>query len=196
MKVLLVRHGETVWNAEGRLQGQADIALSAHGRAQVMQLASWVQGYAPQRVIASDLLRTRETAGQLGFLHPVLSAAWREADLGDWTGRRISELRHHTPDDYRAWRAGTLTPPGAESFAALKARIDQALSTLLQSGDTTLVVTHGGAIRAVMANLFGLEPRALIPVHPASLSVISFNGTPRLEAYNLTPVPIAAEAPD
>ncbi len=196
MRLLLVRHGETLWNAERRLQGQADIALSERGQHQVSLLADWVKPYQPNTVISSDLSRTRETARLLGFQFPRLDPLWREADLGEWTGRGIHELREHEATAYHAWRAGTLTPPKAESFEQLKSRIEQALQSCAVSSGTLLVVTHGGPIRAIMANLLDLQPRNLIPVNPASLTILELNGLAKLQAFNLTPLQGEVDPPD
>ncbi len=93
MRLLIVRHGQSVWNAERLLQGQADIALSDLGRSQAQALAGTVQALKPRQVFASDLKRTRETAALLGYPEHTAVPALREIDVGDWSGRRIEDLR-------------------------------------------------------------------------------------------------------
>jgi broad specificity phosphatase PhoE len=194
--LLLVRHGESAWNAERRLAGRADVPLSPLGRDQVQSLAPAVAALAPAAAVTSPLQRTRETAALLGFGDAPADERWQEADLGCWTGRAIAELRRETDGQYAAWRAGRFTPPGAESFPHMVARVEQAVRPLLAAPGAQLVVTHGGPIRAVCATLLDLAPASLIPVAPGSLTAIAVTDRPRLHAYNLTRDPEAADPPD
>ena len=187
MRLLLVRHGETVWNAERRLQGNRDVPLSTAGRAQAAALAPTVAAHRPSCVVTSPLARTRETAELLGHPGDRRDARWQEADLGDWTGQ-LSDALRAGGGDYDAWRAGLLTPPGGEPFAALTARVAAALADLCRepAGDAVLVVTHGGPIRAAVQHLLGLEPARVVPVGPASLTLIDIGAAgARLRGYNI-----------
>jgi glucosyl-3-phosphoglycerate phosphatase len=195
-RLILVRHGETEWNARGVLQGQADVPLSPAGRAEASALATVVAQYAPEVVVSSDLLRARETAEALGFPWPRLDARWREADLGEWTGAQSQLVLSEHGERYRAWRDGRSAPPAGESFEALRARIDQALAALTSEPGTVLVVTHGGAIRAALASLIGLTPERISPVAPASATVLAFERGARLLAYNITAQTSLAETTD
>jgi broad specificity phosphatase PhoE len=196
--LILLRHGETAWNAERRLQGRHEVDLSTRGRQQVAGLAVPLATVAPTRVISSPLLRTLETARLLGFHDPILDARWQEADLGEWTGRTRSEI---PPEDYAAWRAGRLTPPGAESFEDLRARVEEAI-TSLKTEERPLVVTHGGPIRAACDVLLGLGPETLVPAGNGALTVFDLSGVrPRLQGYNLRfriedPSAVLVEPPD
>jgi broad specificity phosphatase PhoE len=185
--LILVRHGETIWNAAERLQGQADPELSEAGRAQVADIRHVVERMSPSVVVASDLQRTRETAAILGYESPRLDARLREADLGAWTGRYVSELCEPSDADYRAWRAGLFTPPGAEPWDALVGRVEASLKELVPLHQTVLVITHGGPIRAACARFLGLEPAAVLPVRPASITIIEVKERARLGVYNLRP---------
>lgn len=197
MKALLfVRHGATEWNAEGRLQGQEDIALSAEGRRQAAALAPLVARLRPEQVVCSDLQRAQETARLLAYPAPELEPRLREADLGAWTGLRSADLRARAGEQYRAWRAGRYAPPNAESWAALRARVDAVLTELQGRAGATLVVTHGGVIRAACALLIGLQPEVIQPPAPASLTVITLEPRPRLAAFNLTPEGPLLAVPD
>lgn len=184
--LLLVRHGETAWNAEGRLQGQQDIPLSDAGRRQCRALAPYVAGLNPTHVVCSDLQRTRETALLLGYAALEYDPRLREADLGAWTGVRSTQLRAETPDQYADWRAGRATPPDAEPWADLCVRVDAALISVQRHPGITLIVTHGGPIRAACAILLGLQPRMIQSPAPASLTVIRMDGRPRLVVFNIT----------
>jgi broad specificity phosphatase PhoE len=195
-RLILVRHGETDWNAARRLQGQADIPLSVGGLRQVEALRELVAGFGPSHVVASDLHRTRETSTALGYATPRLDPRLREADLGEWTTRSIDQLRAEEPEAYAAWRAGDYTPPGAERWDDMLARVAEAVDELREAGGCQLVVTHGGPIRAACLHLLGLHPRHVLPVAPASVTVIEVNSRPRLGVYNLTARPLALDAPD
>lgn len=183
--LVLVRHGETPWNAERRLQGAQDIELSDVGRSQATALRDLVRGLAPTRVVASPLLRARDTLRLIGLDPDEVDPRWQEADLGEWTGRRSADL---DAADYAEWRAGRLTPPGGESLSAVHTRVADALRDVPEVG-TTLVVTHGGPIRAACTVLVGLPSSHLVPVLPGSVSTFELSGTPRLMSFNVTPSP-------
>jgi broad specificity phosphatase PhoE len=196
-RLLLLRHGETEWNERRILQGQADPPLSALGRQQAETIAGFVDAYAPNLAVTSDLRRARETAALVGFTHARPDPSWREADLGEWTGKSKHVLRAERLDDYRAWREGRFSPPGAESFEQLCARVRSALTSLADHEGTILVVTHGGVVRAACTLLLGLLPGNLIPVNPASLTVIDVGATrARLRAFNAMPVMGDLDPPD
>jgi broad specificity phosphatase PhoE len=189
-RLVLVRHGQTAWNATHLLQGQADISLSPEGMREAASIAPLVRDLDPQSAISSDLKRAQETARLIG-LNPVVDEIWREANLGSWEGKGRSEL---DPADYRAWRAGRFDPPGGEPWREFRERIGRALNRVPATG-TTVVVTHGGAIRAVLSILIGLEPDRIMPVDPGSLTVLDLNGSARLRSFNITPkvaVPVAS----
>src|SRR5690606_2735701 len=131
--LLLVRHGETAWNKERRLQGQEDIPLSPRGMDQAKALAPVVRPFAPTTVIASDLKRARQTAEALGYGDCRSDMRLREADLGVWVGMSAEELMATRAAEYLAWRAGTLTPEGAESFEVLIERVRPALQDLVRA---------------------------------------------------------------
>jgi broad specificity phosphatase PhoE len=195
-RLIFVRHGETAWNAARRLQGQSDIALSEEGRRQAHDLRELVAGFAPDTVVASDLQRTRETSAALGFETPRLDPRLREADLGEWTGRSIEQLQAEEAENYSAWRAGAYTPPDAESWESLLERVRSAVDELLHVGGCHLIVTHGGPIRAACLHLIGLHLQHMLPVAPASATIIDVNYRPRLGAFNLTARPLVLDAPD
>lgn len=189
MRLLLVRHGQSEWNAGRRLQGQADIALSALGRAQADALAPLVAGFSPDRVVTSDLRRARETADRLGFPHAVPEPGLREIAVGRWEGQSIEDLIRVSPADYHGWRAGRFCPDGGELWDDFCSRTETAIGRATGEGaKTVLVVCHGGVIRAILHRLAGIAPQQIMPVSPASLSALRIeNGSVRLELYNLRP---------
>jgi glucosyl-3-phosphoglycerate phosphatase len=184
-RLILVRHGETTWNARKVLQGQADIELSAQGQRQALELRDVVRTWAPRVAVCSDLLRARQTAAQLGFSESTLDARWREADLGQWTGVAAELLQRDSPEHYQRWRDGQAAPPGGESFEQLRLRVRTAIDALRVHSGNVLVVTHGGAIRAALSELLGLHPDRIVPVDPASATVIQMSPGPRLAAFNV-----------
>lgn len=199
MRLLLVRHGQSEWNAERRLQGQADIGLSDLGRAQAEALRATIDQAAPCRVVASDLKRVRETAERLNAASVHFTEGLREIDVGDWTGRAIDDIRAEDEDAYQGWRAGTSAPPGGENWSDFVERVSGVIEKERgTSCDNLLVVCHGGVIRALLQKYVGLEPAHIIPVAPASLSALRLvNGKPpRLELFNYSPDRLEFGAPD
>jgi glucosyl-3-phosphoglycerate phosphatase len=185
-RLILVRHGETEWNARKTLQGQSDIALSSRGVSQAQALNPVVKRFEPEIAVSSDLKRAKQTAELLGWGHARLDPLWREADLGQWTGRDVADLKSEDPAHYQRWRDGQAYPPGGEDFATFKARILKAVDALKDLDGNVLVVAHGGVIRAALSALIGLHPDRIVAVDPASATVLQMNtGKPRLMAYNL-----------
>ncbi len=210
MRLVLVRHGETPWNEERRLQGQRDIGLSATGRRQVAALAETVGYLAPGYVVTSGLRRTHETAQVLGVRPDASDPRLNEAYLAGWEGRYSAEIRQEGGGVYAAWRAGRFHPPGAESFGTLTDRvvagIEAAVRTARDGGHGMLMaVTHGGPARAFLTAAVGLDPARTVPSHPASLSIIDVDpgaasltapGAARLRLFNYSPAMSPLDPPD
>ncbi|WP_199910722.1 histidine phosphatase family protein [Loktanella sp. Alg231-35] len=199
MRLLLVRHGQSEWNATHRLQGQADIALSDAGEAQAHALRPVIDEIGPCRVIASDLKRVQETAARISDATPSFTPNLREIDVGDWTGQTIADIRDADEAAYQGWRAGTATPPGGEPWDDFADRV----ASVIQSETSNpcknlLVVCHGGVIRAILHRFLGLTPDRIIPVAPASLTAIRLLGNKpeRLELFNHRPGTLDFKAPD
>lgn len=167
-KLLLARHAMSEWNREGRLQGRADIPLAAQAAAQLQVLRRQLQGQRFARVEASPLRRARSSAEAVapagGDIDIV--AGWREIDVGCWEGRLVGDL---DPRRYSAWRAGQYTPAGGESWEQFCARIGAELERLRALDGDTLVVCHGGVIRACRQLLLGTGPDSPQPFDYASL---------------------------
>jgi probable phosphoglycerate mutase len=168
MLLVLIRHGETTWNAAERLQGRGDAPLSARGRAQVAALAG--KWGTISRVRRSPLDRAGETADLLGYPHADIDERWTELDLGVWTGRNLNDL---PAAQVAEWRAGRFLPPGAEPFDEAISRVGAAIDELsADSGASALVVTHGGTVRAAVTAVVGVGRDRLAPVLPASVTVL------------------------
>jgi glucosyl-3-phosphoglycerate phosphatase len=200
MRLLLVRHGQSEWNAGRVLQGQADIPLSLLGRQQADALAPFVAALNPCRVVTSDLVRATETAARLGFPDARREKRLREIDVGRWQGRTIADLQAEDAAAYQGWRAGTHRPEGGELWDEFAGRTAAAVHDEAgQGGKTLLAVCHGGVIRALLNRLMGLSPKQIIPVAPASLTALRLNGDAqgaRLELFNWRPTTLDLEAPD
>ena len=186
-RLLLLRHGESTWNAEHRWQGWADPPLSPRGEGQAAAAARWLAGGDdPFAVVASsDLVRARRTAeivaGALGLELAAADPGLRERDVGHWTGLTTDEIRRDWPTELADWRAGRRSAaPGGEPEAALVARVVAGLGALaasLPAGAAAVVVTHGGVVRAVERHL-GTAPS---PVgHLCGRWVEAAAGRPRL----------------
>jgi broad specificity phosphatase PhoE len=163
-RVLLIRHGETPWNREMRWQGHADVPLSDAGRRQAERLAEYLRRRLRpiDALYSSDLRRASETARALSAVLGLdlrLEPAWREIEVGRWTGYRREEIREKFADEWRRIAEGEDLPRGGgETFTAFSARICAALDELRRRHDdaTVAVVTHGGVIRAALLHALGL----------------------------------------
>lgn len=201
MRLLLVRHGQSVWNAGRRLQGQADIPLSDLGRAQARRLQPVLAALAPDRAVSSDLSRAAETAELLG-LGAELRPGLREIAVGGWQGEEIAAIIAREEANYRGWRAGSHAPAGGESWGAFRTRVVEAIAAEIAAGVThsLVAVCHGGVIRALVEHYLGLSPSQIIPVGPASLTVLRFSepaaAAARLELFNYRPDLPDLAAPD
>jgi probable phosphoglycerate mutase len=192
MRLILLRHGETIWNTQKRLQGHDDSPLSERGVAQARAIAATLRRLAPPRAVVSDLGRTRQTARLVGFESAVSEPRLRELDMGEWTGCAKDELMASRPGDYAAWRAGHLTPAGGESWAEFTTRIRNGLLDWVGRGEGDLLaIVHSGVVRAACNVFLGLLPGQILPVTPGTLTIFDFAGgnpaAPRLEAYNVGP---------
>jgi probable phosphoglycerate mutase len=145
--LLFVRHGETDWNAEGRLQGHTDRPLNEYGRRQARELAERLAGDGISAVYASDLIRARETAeivaARLG-LEVVLDPDLREKNWGNWEGLTADERAHVEFE--------------GESTEEHRARILRAVQRIVDAhpGERVAVVTHGGSLRRIQAAVSGV----------------------------------------
>lgn len=157
-RILLARHGQTAWNALGRLQGHTDIELDPTGREQARALADAVRDAGLTRVWSSDLARARETAAivatELGLPPPEVDPDLRERRFGVFEGLTRDECVANHPDAWRDWVAQTSHPPGGEPRADAIVRMQRAMLRVVADG-TTLVVSHGGVMRLWLMELLG-----------------------------------------
>src|SRR5687768_17379924 len=125
-QVVLIRHGETEWNRDQRIQGHLDVPLSERGLRQAERLAAWLAEEAPAAVLSSDLRRARVTAEVLaaGRVPVVLEPRIREGRFGSFEGLTTAEIREAFPEEFRAWREDAVRhrPPGGETLEDLQER--------------------------------------------------------------------------
>jgi len=169
--MLIIRHGESEWNREGRWQGWEDISLTTVGEAQARARGAELRaaGHGFRAVHSSDLSRARRTAEliatALELEHPTVQSDLRERFGGEWQGHNREEIDAGWPGQRAAWRRGELTaPPGGESDADVLTRCHRALGAIDATTEpgAVLVVTHGGVLR-LLATQAGVPPDELIP---------------------------------
>jgi broad specificity phosphatase PhoE len=166
-RLLVVRHGQSVWNADGRWQGQADTPLSPLGQEQAREAAPRLAPFGFSRVIASDLQRARLTAeilaDRLGLAVEV-DPDLREIDVGLWTGLTRDEIDARWPGELAEWAAGrSESTVGGETRTHLTDRARAALVRAAAGsspGDSILMVSHGALIRNLDRSL-GLKPQPI-----------------------------------
>jgi probable phosphoglycerate mutase len=185
-RLILVRHGESTWNAEELLQGQLDPPLSERGREQSRALAGMLDGVPDDRIICSDLDRARETAELLGLRPARFDTRWREIDVGEWGGRPAAEIDAQG-GELTNWRGGPRAAPDGESWEAFSARVAGAVDELIGAGGPWMVVCHGGCIRAAVAHVTGADALALGSPPNASATVFELGARPRLLVYGSLP---------
>jgi broad specificity phosphatase PhoE len=168
VELLVIRHGQSEWNALGRGHGWGDPPLSPLGE---QQAVAAVPALARQRldaqVVASDLRRARRTAElvaePLGIGPLTTMAGLREHNIGDWDGRTWDEIEVNWPGAKAAWVAEEIDqPPGGESRDQFHARLWQALTDIVRDrqGQRVLVVAHGGVVRA-LERIGGAKPHPI-----------------------------------
>lgn len=152
-RILAVRHGETLWNRDTRIQGHTDIDLSDHGRWQAEQLAHALRDEPIAAVYASDLSRAHDTAQSVARRHdrPVQThRGLRERAFGRFEGHTWAELESRYPVETLAWRKRVpdFAPEGGESLLQLQARVVPTVEELAarHPGEQILVVAHGGVL--------------------------------------------------
>lgn len=192
--LVLVRHAQSSWNAERRIQGQGGAGLSPIGVEQAERTAAWLAATHPGAVLAtSDLQRCRETVAPLAARLRVEVAhdeGLRERDFGEWTGQLVADITTRWPELGERWRAGedVLAEVGGESTARLTDRVVATYRRLLaplDHHDTLICVTHGGPIWHGTHALVGLRPPSLGAVANAAVTRIELAGpTAVLETWN------------
>ncbi|MFI5275131.1 MAG: histidine phosphatase family protein [Ktedonobacterales bacterium] len=185
MRLMLVRHGATANNAEGRFTGQTDVALSPLGLRQAEAVADSFIGEPLAVIVSSDLARARQTAeivaertGAPLEFDPNL----REIGMGAWEGLTFAEIRRQFPTEWPQWQdeSALHTPPGGETLHVMLARATRTLERCQRdyADRSVLWVTHGGLIGALICHLLGvgLEHRRQLRRDNAAISELHLDG--------------------
>jgi broad specificity phosphatase PhoE len=160
VRLFVVRHGRTAWNAEGRYQGHADPPLDALGEVQAEATARILAGHRPGLLVVSDLRRAVATAAPLARasgLDPVVDPRLREVDLGAWEGLTRAEAAQRFPDEMASWEAGAdIARGGGETRTGAGRRAAGAILehlAALPPGSVAVVVSHGLVLRSAVREL-------------------------------------------
>ena len=152
-RIIAIRHGETTWNVDTRIQGRLDIPLNATGRVQAARMALALKDEPITAVYASDLARAWETAQYLGRAHGLQltpEIGLRERGFGDFEGKTFAEIEALLPDESQRWRKRDpeFAPSGGESLIALNQRVIEAAERLAarHPGELIALVGHGGVM--------------------------------------------------
>ena len=179
-RYLLIRHGESMWNGERRIQGNQDPPLSPRGRRQAEILARQLRLDLRRAaaIYASPLRRAAETAEAVRAatgLPVVPDPDLREMCLGKWEGMTVSEIQAAFPGTYEEWLADPLAHPalGGERLEVFGRRVTAAFERIraAQPGRDAILVSHGGPIKAVLCYVLGLEIRSLFRIKQDNTAV-------------------------
>lgn len=196
-RLLLIRHGQTPWNALGKIQGCTDIDLEEAGILQAQLLSERLNGNF-SAIYSSPLKRAYETACILAAptdLKPVALDALREIHFGKWEGLTFKEVAAQYPDALHTWRTDPVTAPllggdGSLKNASLRGRQILLELTTKHRGETIVVVSHGGFIKSALLGLFELPMTMYqqMTMGNTCITTIRFNeqGLPILEGLNDT----------
>ena len=184
-RILALRHGETAWNQDNRIQGQLDIPLNDTGRWQAAQAAQALREESVAAVYASDLGRAAQTAQAIAdsLGHTVQHhTGLRERHFGDCQGERWQDLETQRPEVVAQWRARVpdFAPPGGESLLVLRRRVQNAFSELAARhlGEQIVVVAHGGVLDIVYRWAAGVDLQAPRTWHLGNAAINRLLWTP------------------
>lgn len=184
-RIIVIRHGETQWNVDSRIQGHGDSPLTAAGVEQAEALARRLAQEKFEVLISSDLGRAMQTAQRIGALsrHPVIpDARFRERGFGAGEGMGYDEINRRFPGAFS--RSGEVDPdyaiPGGESRRQFHERVAAAFESVVRehSGKTVVVVAHGGVLATFYRHIqeIGLESPHRIPIANASYNALRHDG--------------------
>ncbi len=162
VRILLARHGETVFNVEGRWQGQSDSPLTERGRAQAVELARALADEQIAAVYSSDLGRASATAAEVAAVHHldvIQEPRLREINVGAWTGRHRDEINTAYPGGLRAWanRPSAYQLPDGELIRDAQARALDFFNERMpgHAGQTVVVISHGAVCQTILVDAMG-----------------------------------------
>ncbi|MGJ7546541.1 histidine phosphatase family protein [Variovorax sp. LT1R16] len=185
-RLIVIRHGETAWNVDTRIQGQLDIGLNATGQRQAQQLGQALADETVEAVYASDLARAWDTAcavaGPLG-LEVVAEPRLRERAFGDFEGRTFADIEANSPDEARRWRTRDpeFEPEGGESLITFRHRVTGVAAELASRhpGALVVLVAHGGVMDVLYRAATGQELQAPRTWHLGNAAINRLLWTPQ-----------------
>ncbi|HER19498.1 MAG TPA: histidine phosphatase family protein [Chromatiales bacterium] len=160
--IYLIRHGETEFNRDGRVQGYTESPLSDLGVEQARRLRARLEGLAVDAAYTSPLSRAQETCRiAMDGRGWEARAGLREIGLGEWEGKRAADLRREFPDQVKMWfrSPGQVRIPGAETMADFRRRVTGELDSIRAAhpDGTVVVIAHGGVICAYLTSILGMQ---------------------------------------
>lgn len=196
LEIDLIRHGESVYNREGRVQGHTNSPLTDLGREQAYRVAWVLKDRGLEALYTSDLARARQTAeiiGDVVGLEPMVLEGFREIALGRWEGKPIEEIRREDGKNLELWYSRPMEAriPGAEPLGAFEERVLATFQGVLErhSGGRIALVSHGGVLSVIVSHVLGLDLNNLwhFRLNNASLSRVVYGYlVPKLVLLNDT----------
>lgn len=184
-RIIAIRHGETAWNVDTRIQGHLDIPLNDTGRWQARQVGAALAGEPIAAIYASDLLRAWETAqavGDTAGIDVVAEPALRERGFGVFEGRTFAEIETTLPEQARRWRQRDphFEPEGGESLVRFRERITGAAHRLAarHPGELIVLVGHGGVMDVLYRSATGQDLQAPRTWHLGNAAINRLLWTP------------------
>ncbi|WP_456455167.1 alpha-ribazole phosphatase [Thermovibrio sp.] len=164
-KIILVRHGKTVWNAEGRYQGKMDIPLNEEGKEQARKVGEALKGFPVKAVYSSPLSRCKSTAEEIAKHHNLevkVKEGFKEIDHGEWEGMLASEVEKRYPELLKLWREkpSRVKMPKGESLEEVYKRAVKAFEEVVkehQEEDLIVIVGHDATNKVLMCYLLGTD---------------------------------------
>jgi 2,3-bisphosphoglycerate-dependent phosphoglycerate mutase len=184
-RITAIRHGETAWNVDTRIQGQLDIGLNAKGRWQAERAGAALATADIDVVYSSDLWRAYDTALSVAKPHALMvqtDEALRERGFGEFQGKTFAEIEATLPEQALLWRKRVpdFAPPGGESLLQLRERVTQCLQRLAEQnlGKHIAIVSHGGVMDVLYRAATGLDLQAARTwdLHNAAINRLLWNG--------------------
>lgn len=184
-RITAIRHGETAWNVDTRIQGQLDISLNDKGRWQAAQAGRALASESMDAVVSSDLSRAYETALAVAQPHGLtvqIDHGLREREFGDFQGKAFAEIEAQHPEQALLWRKRVpdFAPQGGESLMVFRERVVQCLHRIVAQfpSQHVVIVSHGGVMDVIYREATGLDlqaPRSW-QLGNASINRVLWNG--------------------
>lgn len=192
MKIYLIRHGQTDWNIEGRIQGSHDISLNETGKTQARLLSEGMDSRPVSKIFSSRQKRALETAQMIADRQKVdiyVVPGLEEVEFGKWEGMTWDAIKEAYPAEYERWDINPVevSPPGGETQRQVLERSAKAVETIMSMTDghsDIAVVSHGATLAYIVAYLLRNNPEeGEIIVENASVTTVNYN--PLTEDYFL-----------